>query len=384
MHTTEYGTTSLHTAALTDGVKRRDVREFYRPFAAQYPSVRNRYLRVQRAAMFIGAVAMFSGAFMLTFGAIYEVSDGRADGDGDLVPMVIAGVLSLGGGILFGWFFLRLSTRRGTPRRHYRLARFAADNGLSYEPGPITGTHVTPWASRGVLSLTRVMRPVSQRSIEFANHELRLGATGTGTARFGGFCAVRLATRLPHIVLRANDGPADQFTLVALPDKAQRLSLEGDFDDYFTLYCPEEYERDALYLFTPDVMARLIDRVHGFDVEIIDDWLFLVSSRDVVTLDPQTWQGLYDAVGALSDTIDRWERWRDDRMPAVPRVPASADAVAANAAGLIARGVKPSAAGSRRVAKPGRRLRMRLGVGELVGLLALALVLAGGVVAQFF
>jgi hypothetical protein len=384
MQTMEYGTTSLRTAALTDRVKRKDVREFYRRFAAQYPSVRNRYLRVQRAAMLIGAVTCFLGAPLMVLGAIFEVSTARPDGDGDLVVMVTASVLSLAGGILFGWFFLRLSTRRGTPRRHYRLARFAVDNGLSYEPGPITGTHVTPWASRGLLSLTRVMRPASDRSIEFANHELRLGASGTGTARFGGFCAVRLTTRLPHILLRAKDGPADEFTMVALPDRAQRLSLEGDFDDYFTLYCPEEYERDALYLFTPDVMARLMDRVRGFDVEIIDDWLFFVSSRDVVTLDPHAWQGLYDAVGALSDKIDRWERWRDDRVPSVPRVPASADAVAANAAGLIARGVKPSAAGSRRVAKPGRRLRMRLGAGELIGLIALAVVLVGGVVAQFF
>jgi hypothetical protein len=36
------------------------------------------------------------------------------------------------------------------------------------------------------------------------------------------------------------------------------------------------------------------------------------------------------------------------------------------------------------VAKPGRRLRMRLGVGELIGLIALAVVLVGGVGAQFF
>ncbi|QYF72376.1 DUF3137 domain-containing protein [Cryobacterium sp. PAMC25264] len=300
------------------------------------------------------------------------------------MPMALNGVWILGLGILFTWSFRRLSTRRGTPSRHYRLARFAADNGLSYESGPVIVTHVKPWADRGVLRLTRVMRPVSQRSIEFANYELRAGAAGTGGARFGGFCAVRLSTRLPHILLRAQDGPADQFTLAALPDRAQRLSLEGDFDDHFTLYCPEEYERDALYLFTPDVMARLIDRVHGFDVEIIDDWLFFVSSRDVVTLDPLAWQGLYDAVAALSDKIGRWERWRDDRLPSVPRVPASADAVAENAAGLIARGVKPSAAGSRRVAKPGRRLRMRLAAGDLIGMIAFGLLMIGAVVTIFY
>lgn len=31
-------------------------------------------------------------------------------------------------------------------------------------------------------------------------------------------------------------------------------------------------------------------------------------------------QGLYDAVGALSNKIGRWEGWREDQLPAVPRV----------------------------------------------------------------
>ncbi|POH69909.1 MULTISPECIES: hypothetical protein [Cryobacterium] len=124
-------------------------------------------------------------------------------------------------------------------------------------------------------------------------------------------------------------------------------------------------------------MARLIDRVRGFDVEIIDDWLLLVSSRDVVTLDPESWQGLYDAVGALSDKIGRWERWRDDRLPAVPRVATGTDA------GAVAVGLKPAASAGR-VARRGRRLRMRLGWGEAIGLIALGSLLVGGVVSLFY
>jgi hypothetical protein len=377
MQTTEYSTTSLHTAALTDRVKRKDVRAFYRPFAARYPSVRNRYTPIRRVAMFIGAACGAIGALTMASGMSMDVEYGGPEDTGELVAM--AGFLAIlfGSGILMAWFFWRTSKRRGTPKRHYRLARFATANGLSYEPGPVSGKHVKPWASRGVLTLTRVMRPTSQRSIEFANYELRAGATGSGNAQFGGFCAVRLTTRLPHILLRAQDGPGDRFTLANLPAGSQRLSLEGNFDDYFTLYCPEKYEADALYLFTPDVMVRLMDRVRGFDVEIIDDWLFFVSSRDVVTLDPRAWQGLYDAVGALSDKIGRWERWREDRLPVLPRVTLGTDA------GADAVKLKPALAAGR-VAKRGRRLRMRLGAGELFGLIALALVFVGGVVALFY
>ncbi|POH62602.1 hypothetical protein C3B61_17330 [Cryobacterium zongtaii] len=123
-------------------------------------------------------------------------------------------------------------------------------------------------------------------------------------------------------------------------------------------------------------MARLIDRVRGFDVEIIDDWLLLVSSRDVVTLDPESWQKLFDAVGALSDKIDRWERWRDDRLPTVPPV------TTGTGAGTAAVGLTP-APRSGRVAKRGRRLLMRLGVGERIGLLAFALLMVGGEISMF-
>lgn len=48
----------------------------------------------------------------------------------------------------------------------------------------------------------------------------------------------------------------------------QVLSLEGDFDRYFTPYCPKQYERDALSVFTPDLMALCIDEAAPFDIEI--------------------------------------------------------------------------------------------------------------------
>ena len=59
------------------------------------------------------------------------------------------------------------------------------------------------------------------------------------------------------------------------PKEDQALSLEGDFDKYFTLYCPEGFERDALYVFAPDLMALLIDEAGGKHVEVIDDWMFV-------------------------------------------------------------------------------------------------------------
>ena len=58
---------------------------------------------------------------------------------------------------------------------------------------------------------------------------------------------------------------------------ARRLSIEGDFDEHFALHSPPVSQRDAVYIFTPDLMALLIDETGDFDVEIVD--VFVVYSR---------------------------------------------------------------------------------------------------------
>ncbi len=89
------------------------------------------------------------------------------------------------------------------------------------------------------------------------------------------FLRLQLSRRLPHLVTVARRNGS---TRAMLPGSTQ-LSLEGDFDRHFTLYVPPGYERDALELFTPDVMACLIDHGKNWDIEIVEDQLIVVSSR---------------------------------------------------------------------------------------------------------
>lgn len=98
-----------------------------------------------------------------------------------------------------------------------------------------------------------------------------------------GYLRFKLLRKLPHIVLMKADklGTFTQ-TVGGAPvgtDKTQRLSLEGNFDQYFALYVPKGYETDALYVFTPDLMQIFIDSVNAYDCEIIDDDLYLYSEK---------------------------------------------------------------------------------------------------------
>ncbi|KQQ67117.1 hypothetical protein [Microbacterium sp. Leaf320] len=207
-----------------------------------------------------------------------------------------------------------VSWRRSRVAR-YRLDAFARANGMGYEARVVDpalpGMLFTLGRSREATDLVRGTEP---RFVEFGNYQYTTGSGKNSTTHRWGYVAVKLDVPLPNIVLDAKGNNGFGSNLPASFQREQRLSLEGDFDQYFTLYCPEGYERDALYLFTPDIMARFIDNAAELDVEIVDDWLFLYTQRKASTLDPATWAWLFGAVGAVIAKLDQWERWRDERL----------------------------------------------------------------------
>ncbi|WP_194410053.1 hypothetical protein [Microbacterium cremeum] len=234
-----------------------------------------------------------------------------------LVPFIVVGALV---SLAIVAFF---RGRRAREERLYRLDRFARANAMSYlpqfdSPG-LPGMIFSLGSSRQATDLVRGERP---RFVEFANYRYVTGSGKNRTTHTWGYVAVKLDVPLPHIVLDAtgNNGLFGSNLPQAF-HKDQRLSLEGDFDRFFSLYCPAGYERDALYLFTPDIMARFIDNAAALDVEIVDDWLFLYAKRDFSTLDPATWAWLFSVVGALLDKFAQWARWRDERLRAGDSIP---------------------------------------------------------------
>lgn len=74
---------------------------------------------------------------------------------------------------------------------------------------------------------------------------------------------------------KGNNGSFGISNLSPDIDRGQRLQLEGNFNEYFDVYVPRGYERDALYVFTPDVMQRILDSATKYDIEIIDSDLYI-------------------------------------------------------------------------------------------------------------
>ena len=369
----------LDTTPLTGRIDRADLRRFRRRFTASFPILTSPLLLLGRIVLAILPVfAIPIGGVLLLAGGVGAIAIDDPESRGDSLGMAVFGIPMFGVGIFFAWRALRTRRRRSTIRNHYRLIRFGEANGLSYVPGPITDAHMGEAAARGMY-VTRVMRPRTARPVEFGNHELSQGSQASGITKYGGYAMIGLRRELPHIQVISNRTRLRRAMTPTLDvARDQRLELEGDFDRHAALYCPEGYERDALYLFTPDVMAVLVDRVRGFDVEIRGDRLLLRSPADMVTLDPDRWRDVIDATAALMAKVDRWERWRDDRLLSLEGVEessvltASDEALAVPAPGKARRRTRRS----RGVAAAGRRLRNRPTIGLLL-LIALAAVFFG-------
>lgn len=264
---------------------------------------------------FVVLVVFGSIAVTTASGLIGALASGEGGGIGlvfGFFPLLVVGIIAAVAITLF------VRGARTGGDRMYRLDRFARANAMQYVPrldNPgLPGMIFSIGNSRHSADLVRGDRP---RFVEFANYRYTTGSGKNQQTHHWGYVAVKLDTPLPHIVLDAtsNNGLFGS-NLPQTFDKDQRLSLEGDFDRFFSLYCPADYERDALYLFTPDIMARFIDNAAALDVEIVDDWLFLYAKRDFSTLDPQTWAWLFSVVGALLDKFAQWARWRDERLAA--------------------------------------------------------------------
>lgn len=280
-------------------------------------------------------------------GALLASSDDAGAG-----ATVVGAVLFLLAGALTAIALVASRSVRGARwERWLRIDRFARANGLVFSPADAnpryTGSIFQLGSGR---QATEHLMSQSGRFFDMGNYQYTTSNGKESTTHSWGFMALKLDRRLPHMVLdaQANNGFFGS-NLPASFDRSQILSLEGDFDRYFTLYCPRQYERDALYVFTPDLMALLIDNAAPFDVEVIDDWMFVYASQPFT----MTWPGVYERLFRILQTVGakavtQTDRYADDRT-ALP--------FAANV-----------------VAPPGTRLRRRIPVVAIV-IVALAVLL---------
>ncbi|MEO6532075.1 MAG: hypothetical protein ABIO06_00720 [Pseudolysinimonas sp.] len=303
---------TLDYSALTAPVSRADI-------AAWRAQARASGLPWARDAMSVGSivgVGLFVLIFFFVFGGVFTsfVTEGIRNGNvvGVIFPSIFVVVIAF---VTIGAVRTRV-TRGGKWEQWFRLDRFATANGMLFRPMDFPPAYPGEIFHIGRNPVVTEHLETSGRFLDIGNFSYITGSGKSQTTHNWGFLALYLDRAMPNIVLdaKANNSLFSSNLPIAL-DRKQILHLEGDFDKHFSLYCPAEYEQDALYIFTPDLMALLIDEASPFDVELVDQWMFVYSSFPFALTDPAVLERLFtiaDTVGAKA--VNQTKHYADDRV----------------------------------------------------------------------
>ena len=309
--------TLLDYSALSRTVSAKEVRQFrqWAKTSGWIDTVRTRVSTLQIALLVVAEVV-----FLTIFASFFtSIASSLTAGTvvAGIIPVVVPVVLVAAGVGLAVTVWREWNGTAATWEKRLRLREFATARAATYTgriaappyPGMIFGIGT----SRSAYDSVRADRG---RALDIGNYRYTVKQGKSSTTYRWGYVALKLDRRLPHMVLDAtSNNLLFGSNLPSRFGKDAALSLEGDFDRYFTLYCPPEYGRDALYVFTPDLMALLIDESSAFDVEIVDDWMFVYSTRPFDLLQPAVWQRLDRIVQTVgSKTLDQTRLYADERV----------------------------------------------------------------------
>jgi hypothetical protein len=203
-------------------------------------------------------------------------------------------------------------------RRWFRLTEFARDNGLLYVPET---AKVPSGLMFGQGEHRRLVDTFEAPNGSFTMGTFTFVADGSSVVRDRSYTFLRIALQrpVPHLVLVsvARRGVRGYSSVGLALAETQRVRLEGDFDRYFAVYAPDGYGADVRYVLTPDFMVRLIDNAKDFDLEFVDDQLYVYSAAVWDAEHPATWtwaRSFLEIVGAAA--LRRTGRFADDRSSA--------------------------------------------------------------------
>ena len=134
-----------------------------------------------------------------------------------------------------------------------------------------------------------------------------------------GLIAIDLKKELPTIYINSkiNDGNVyGQLITGGLGGykRSQKFDLEGDFNNYFNVYAPKDYQRDALYVLTPELMAHIVDYAKDFDLEIVDNYLKLYRPNRLIEYKETDLDYIFTIIMYFGkEFTQNTKRYKDDR-----------------------------------------------------------------------
>lgn len=198
-------------------------------------------------------------------------------------------------------------------RFHARVAKLADDNGLKFYQGhsPFRpGLYMPRYgAIYGYGDDQHVPMAFGNEDFSLATYRY---VTGSGKNRHENnwlVGSIKLSKQLPHVLLDSKKN--NIFGMSNLPQRFkanQLVTSETEFDGIFKLYAPEGYVIETLSFIAPDFIEILVKRFRNYDVEIVEDGVFIyrpgaVNSKNII----ETLENMKLLAVELEDNISTFE-----------------------------------------------------------------------------
>jgi len=108
------------------------------------------------------------------------------------------------------------------------------------------------------------------------------------------FIAIPLSRSMPSVVLVNAHSRALRDAGMSLGTR-ELVTLEGGFDDAYSLYSQIGGATLALAVFTPELMRQVVRSGSNSDIEIVDDWMFVYGDASETTS-----EGMLDSIERLA------------------------------------------------------------------------------------
>lgn len=232
-----------------------------------------------------------------------------------------------------------------------RLNAFATRNGLTLLEGPPTGEAGTIFDHGHSRQFSAGLRTPDSEGLTVANYQYTVGSGKNSRTYTYGVIRCNLSRKLPNVLIDATSNNfMKRFSNLGGFGSSQKISLEGDFDQFFNVFCPEGYGRDTLYWLTPELMELLKKYMANYDLEVVDNHVYAYSDTTFQFDQQGILSGLQLANWLQAEFEQNTHRYSDERVAAAQQ--------------------------TNQIATPGRRLSRSTSLAGSVILLAYLLYLA--------
>jgi hypothetical protein len=165
------------------------------------------------------------------------------------------------------------------------LEEFASANNYSFDKnGGVDETYGSIFRLSGQQSVSDVITGAyGNNSLRLFLYELVVGSGRYQQRYHDTVIEIDMHGQLPNLLMMNNQSKMGRINLSGAFGIKNTLQLEGDFNQYFTLFAPQGNEVEALEVFTPDTMALMEDESAHYTVEFAGNRVYIYCNGFITT-----------------------------------------------------------------------------------------------------